>query len=129
VPVRGTARRFRAYKISKRFDQDISAVCGAFSVELSEGRVRDIRICFGGMAGTPQRARQTEASLIDRPWTEATIASAMRLLDVDYTPLDDMRASADYRRLIARNLLRKFYLETAGRPGMTRLLATQGAFA
>ena len=104
-------------------------MCGAFSVELAEGRVRDVRLCFGGMAATPKRAAQCEAALIGRAWTEATVAAVLPLLDADFTPLDDMRASAAYRRLVARNLLRKFHLETAGRPGATRLLAAEGACA
>jgi xanthine dehydrogenase small subunit len=129
VPIHAKARRFRAYKTSKRFDQDISAVCAAFMVELSAGKVAEVRLAFGGMAATPKRAAQCEAALLGRPWTEATISAVLPSLDADFAPLTDMRASAGYRRLVARNLLRKFQLETAGRPGMTRLLATEGAFA
>jgi len=127
VPARSPEWQFRAYKISKRFDQDISAVCGAFNLKLVQGRVGDIRICYGGMAATPKRALGCEKALIGRVWSEATIASILPLLDADFAPLSDMRSSAAYRRLIARNLLRKFFLETAGQPGATRLLAAQGA--
>jgi len=123
VPLASAERRFRAYKVSKRFDQDISAVCGAFSLALERGRVSDIRLCYGGMAATPKRARACERALIGRPWTEATIASVLPVLDGCFAPISDMRAGAGYRRLVARNLLRKFQLETAGRPGATRLLA------
>jgi xanthine dehydrogenase small subunit len=125
VPLPQPDRRFGAYKVSKRFDQDIAAVCGAFSLMLERGRVADIRLCYGGMAATPKRAQACERALIGRPWTEATVASALPVLDDCYAPLSDMRASAAYRRLVARNLLRKFQLETAGRPGATRLLAAE----
>ncbi|MGI9413568.1 MAG: xanthine dehydrogenase small subunit, partial [Hyphomicrobiales bacterium] len=88
---------FRCYKLSKRFDQDISAVCGAFSAVLAGGKVAQIRICFGGMAGTPHRASQCEAALADGPWTEARILAAMNALERDYQPMSDMRGSAGYR--------------------------------
>jgi xanthine dehydrogenase small subunit len=123
LPVRSPAREFRAYKVSKRFDQDISAVCGAFSVELEHRRVRDVRIAYGGMAEIPKRARACEAALVGRPWTEATIEGTLPQLDCDFSPISDMRASAAYRRLVARNLLRKFHLETRGQGIATRLLA------
>lgn len=107
-------RLFKVFKLSKRFDQDISAVCGAFSLAFEDGVVTDGRIAFGGMAGTPKRAKACEAALIGRPWTEATIQAAMAALDTDYTPMSDMRASAAYRALAARNMLRKVFLETEG---------------
>ena len=123
VPLRSRAREFRAYKVSKRFDQDIAAVCGAFSVELERGRVRDVRLAYGGMAEIPRRARACEAALAGRPWTEATIDAALPQLDRDFSPISDMRASAAYRRLVARNLVRKFQLETSGAAVATRLTA------
>lgn len=107
-------RLFKVFKLSKRFDQDISAVCGAFSLAVDGGVVTDARIAFGGMAGTPKRAKACEAALIGRPWTEATIEAAMTALDTDYAPMSDMRASAAYRALAARNMLRKVFLETQG---------------
>jgi xanthine dehydrogenase small subunit len=103
-----------AYKVSKRRDEDITAVLGAFRLDLDGGRVADIRIAFGGMAGTPRRAVGAEAALRGRAWEEAAVAAAMEALDRDYTPLTDWRASAGYRRLVARNLLRRFWLETTG---------------
>jgi xanthine dehydrogenase small subunit len=121
LPVRSPGRQFRAYKVSKRFDQDISAVCGAFSVELEEGRVRDVRLAYGGMAEIPKRARACEAAIAGRPWSEATVDAALSQLDAELSPISDMRASAGYRRLLARNLLRKFQLETSGRSGATRV--------
>ena len=74
------------------------------------------------MAAIPQRAADCERALEGQEWNESTIGAAMAALDGDYTPIDDMRSSADYRRLVARNLLRKFYLETSGFDGETRVL-------
>jgi xanthine dehydrogenase small subunit len=103
--------RFAVYKVSKRFDQDISAVCGAFALRLEDGRVQSVRIAYGGMAAIPRRATTVEEALTGRPWTAETLRAAMAALDAAFTPLSDMRASADYRTLVARNLLLKFYLE------------------
>ena len=100
-----------SYKVSKRFDQDISAVCGAYALTLRDGAVADARIAYGGMAAIPQRAVRTEAALIGRPWTESTIEAAAQQLAEDYTPLSDMRASDHYRLQIAKNLLKRFYYE------------------
>jgi xanthine dehydrogenase small subunit len=105
---------FRCYKISKRFDQDISALCAAFAVEVAEGRVANARIAFGGMAGTPQRAGAAEAALMGKPWSEATAELAAAALVRDFTPIDDMRASAAYRLKVAQNLMRKCFLESSG---------------
>lgn len=113
VPVPQPGWQFRCYKVAKRFDQDISAVCGAFRVEIVDGRVRDIRIGFGGMAATPVRARATEHVLVGQAWTEESVNAAMDALDLEFAPISDMRASADYRRLVARNLLYKCFLETS----------------
>jgi len=121
VPVDVPGRRFRAYKISKRFDQDISAVCAAFALRLEGGRVRDIRIGLGGVAATPVRARHTEAALRGRPWTEATVAAALPAIALDCSPLTDLRASREYRLRVARNLLRKFHLETTRPAAATRV--------
>jgi xanthine dehydrogenase small subunit len=113
VPPRPRGLVLRAWKVSKRFDQDISAVCGAFAF-LSEGtRIASARIAFGGMAGTPKRARQCEAVLTGREWDEATLADAVAALDADFAPITDMRATAAYRRKVAGNLLRRLFLETA----------------
>ncbi|WP_374655803.1 xanthine dehydrogenase small subunit [Dongia sp.] len=111
VPKPEPGWHFRAHKISKRFDQDISAVLGAFHVKHEAGRIADIRIAFGGMTGTPKRALAVEAALRGKPWSGATIAQALPFFDIDYQPICDMRASAAYRGKIARNLLRKFHLE------------------
>ena len=128
IPHRPAARLLRAYKVSKRADQDISAVVAAFALELEQGRVRDVRLCYGGMAETPRRARTAEAALRGRPWTEGAVAAALPALDADLTPLSDLRASAGYRRLVARNLLLRLHRETAPRaPAASPALAGEGA--
>jgi xanthine dehydrogenase small subunit len=106
----------RVYKLSKRFDQDISAVCGAFNVTLEAGKVTEARIAFGGMAGTPKRARAVEAALIGQPWGEATLAAARAAMALDYQPMTDMRASAAYRLITAQNMLTRYSHDLAGTP-------------
>ncbi len=98
------------YKISKRFDQDISAVCGAFNITVENNIITDARIAFGGMAATPKRANAVEAALIGQPWREATIKAAMQQFTNDFTPLTDVRASAEYRMKIVQNLLWRYWL-------------------
>jgi xanthine dehydrogenase small subunit len=120
LPVAGDA--FRCYKVSKRFDQDISAVCGAFRVRVEDGVVRLARVAFGGMAATPVRVGAVEDFLVGRAWTEATVRSAQAVLDGALAPLSDMRASAGYRRTVARNLLMKLFLETSEGAAATRLV-------
>jgi xanthine dehydrogenase small subunit len=121
------ALHFRTYKLSKRFDQDISAVCAAFALTLDGERVAQIRIAYGGMAATPKRAAAAEAALRGQPWNEAAVAAAMAAMDQDYAPLTDMRASASYRIRTAKNLLRRFWLET--RPDAPLANADVNAFA
>ena len=110
------APALRCYKISKRFDQDISALCGCFNVTLAQGRVASARIAFGGMAGIPKRAAAVEAALLDQPWTQTTIAAALPAFARDFTPLSDMRASAAYRLTVAQNLLTRYFHDLAGTP-------------
>ncbi|MDP3294292.1 MAG: xanthine dehydrogenase small subunit [Nevskia sp.] len=105
---------FESYKLSKRIDQDISAVCAAFAITLAGDTVSSARIAFGGMAATPARAPATEASLIGQPFTAATITAAAAKLADDYTPLSDMRASSGYRLQTAMNLLKRFHLQHSG---------------
>jgi xanthine dehydrogenase small subunit len=106
----------RCYKISKRFDQDISAVLGCFNLDVEAGTITAARIAFGGMAGIPKRAAAVEAALIGQPWTEATIAAALPAFGLDFQPLTDMRASAAYRLLIAQNLLTRYFHDLNGVP-------------
>jgi xanthine dehydrogenase small subunit len=106
---------FACYKITKRRDEDISALCGAFRVTLDgAGNVSAAIVAYGGMAATPKRAKAVEAALLGKPWTTATIEAALPAFATDYQPLTDMRASAEYRLLVAQNLLRRFHLETTG---------------
>jgi len=113
VPRPTGALRFRTYKVAKRYDQDISAVCAAFALHLAaDGTIRAARVAFGGMAATPKRAAHVEAVLNDAAWNEDTARRAMDALTADYQPLTDMRASSGYRLKVARNLLWRFYLET-----------------
>ena len=122
LPRRDKDRLFNCYKISKRFDQDITASLGAFNLKLEKGRVGDIHICFGGMAATPKRAHQCEKAMIGKPWTRETIAGGQAALRRDYTPISDMRASKTYRSLISENLLLKFFHETSEPDTETRVV-------
>jgi xanthine dehydrogenase small subunit len=128
VPRPAGDERFRAYKVSKRFDEDISAVMGAFRFTLSGGRIADARIAFGGMAGTPKRAPQAEAALAGAPLgEEASWSAALDAIGRDYQPLTDQRATSAYRTLVARNLLMKALMEIAGAEVATRLIAREAA--
>ena len=112
VPLPRAGVQFRTYKLAKRFDQDISAVCAAFSIRLDAGLIVEARIAFGGMAATPKRAAATEALLLGLAWSENTVSGAMTMLAQDYAPLSDMRASNTYRMKAAQNLLKRFWFET-----------------
>jgi len=115
IPVPENDARFAVYKVTKRRDEDITATLGAFHLRLApDGTVAHVRIAYGGMAATPKRAKAVEAALAGRPWTEKTVAAAMDAYAADFAPLTDMRATAGYRSLAARNLLMRFYLETTG---------------
>lgn len=111
VPAPKAGAHFAAYKISKRRDEDISALLGAFHILVENGTVRFAQICFGGMAGTPKRATRVEAALLGQPWNQVTIDAAIEHFSSDYQPLSDWRASADYRLTTAKNLLQRFFLE------------------
>ncbi|MCB1638477.1 MAG: xanthine dehydrogenase small subunit [Thiothrix sp.] len=108
------ALQLRCWKISKRFEQDISAVCAAFTLSLKGRRVDRIRIALGGMAAIPQRAHHCETALTGQIWNRDNIAAAQAALAQDFSPISDMRASAAYRLQVAQNLLLRFYLETEG---------------
>ena len=114
VPFVPMGDRFAVYKISKRQDEDISSLCGAFRLTLADGNVDAAIIVFGGMATTPKRARAVEAELVGKPWTLETVERAMLRFADDYQPISDMRASADYRAMTAQNLLMRFYFESIG---------------
>ena len=131
VPKLRANEAFRAFKLSKRFDQDISAVMGAFKFTLEGRTIQSARIAFGGMAATPKRALIAEAALrgisLDAPkaWEQAISAMAE-----DYQPIGDMRASAEYRLASAQALLRKALVEVAsGQSAATRLAGLRGEAA
>ncbi len=102
---------FKAYKISKRFDDDISSVCGSFNIEIDKNRIKKIKIAYGGMSEIPKRAKKTEKTLINSIFSEKIFVKAIKNLEIDYKPIDDMRASKSYRMEIAKNLLLKCFLE------------------
>ena len=111
VPLPEADTRFAVYKISKRRDEDISALAVAFALRVDAGVITQARVAFGGMAGIPARARHAEAALTGQPWSEASLIRASAELPRDFTPLSDMRASADYRMRAGQNLFRRFWLE------------------
>ncbi len=114
---RPTARQVvHISKLSKRFDSDISAVCGAFCLTVEAGQVTAARIAFGGMAATPARAREAEAALVGKPFEAATIAPAVEALRRDFKPLNDVRGSAAYRLEAAGNLLWRLWHQAQGTP-------------
>ncbi len=113
--------RLACYKLSKRFDQDISAVCGCFNIRINQGHVEHARIAFGGLAGVPKRAATVEAALTGAPWSEETIANVHEAWEKDFQPMSDMRASAWYRIETARNMLIRYFLE--GKGSATRVRA------
>ena len=102
---------FKAYKISKRFDDDISSVCGSFNIEIDKNRIKKIKIAYGGMSEIPKRAKNTEKILINSIFSEKIFIKAIKNLEKDYKPIDDMRASKSYRMEVAKNLLMKCFLE------------------
>jgi xanthine dehydrogenase small subunit len=115
IPYLPVGEKLACYKITKRKDEDISALCGAFRVFVNDdGDVGMARIAFGGMAATPKRAKTVEDALVGKPWNSATVEAALPAFATDYQPITDMRASKEYRLLAAQNLLRRFYLETMG---------------
>ncbi|NNE21198.1 MAG: xanthine dehydrogenase small subunit [Rhizobiales bacterium] len=119
---------FRCYKISKRFDQDISALLGAFRFTIKGSRIRNARIAFGGMAATPKRALAAESALQGAKLKDRNVwENAAAALDRDFSPIDDMRASSDYRRETAKSLLMKALIEVAGEASSnTRVTGVRG---
>ncbi len=106
--------RLKCYKLSKRFDQDISAVCGCFNITVTDGTVAEARVALGGMAGIPKRARHVEVALEGQPWEAATITMAQAGFEQDFTPFGDMRASAAYRLETAKAMLERYFAEDIG---------------
>lgn len=119
IPLPDDSSSFRTYKVSKRFDQDISALCMAFRVRLDNQVVKSIQIACGGLAAIPKRAVECEAALIGQPWDMDTISLGMQAIASDFSPIDDVRASSAYRLRCAQNLLHRFYLDTTGQLQLT----------
>ncbi len=116
VTIPASAPGLACYKLSKRFDQDISAVCGCFNLTVEGSRIASARIAFGGMAGTPRRASAVEAALLGRPFARATFEAALPAFAADFTPLTDMRASKEYRLETAANMLLRYFHDLNGVP-------------
>jgi xanthine dehydrogenase small subunit len=105
------ADRLKCYKLTKRFDQDISAVLGCFNIHIEDGKVTCCAIAYGGMAATPKHASNVEAALLGKPWTKTTVTAALPAFAQDFTPMSDMRASREYRLKTAQNMLQRYFLE------------------
>ena len=114
VPLPAAGEFLRVYKISKRFDDDISAVCLAVRLEVVDERVNAASIGVGGVAATPVRARRTEAALVGQRWTQDTAHAASAVLRAEFEPISDMRASAAYRSEVLGNLVQRLWLEGQG---------------
>lgn len=114
IPLPGDDVLLRSYKISKRFDQDISAVCAAFLLRLDGGKIVSVRIAFGGMAATVRRAPNCEQAMTGQPWSDDSIERCLGALGRDFTPIDDMRSTANYRLRVAQNLFRRLYHDING---------------
>ncbi|PCD78073.1 xanthine dehydrogenase small subunit [Pseudothioclava arenosa] len=114
VIVPKSAPELACYKLSKRFDQDISAVCGGINITRDGSKIVSARIAFGGMAGVPKRAKALETALIGQPFTEAAITAALPALEQDFTPMSDLRASARYRMEAARAMVLRYLREAEG---------------
>ena len=108
------------YKVSKRVEDDISAVCLAMQLHIQNDTVQAVRIGAGGVAATPARAVKTEAVLQGSAWNEATVKQAQAAIDKEFSPISDMRASAAYRQLVLRQLMQRAWLEQQGH-GMVQL--------
>ncbi len=129
LPPAAPGRWLRAYKISKRYDDDISALCLALALRLQGDRVAEISIGVGGVAATPVRARMTEAALRDQPWSRQTLEQAIKTLREEFEPISDMRASAAYRRQVLGNLLERLWLQTQGHDAINLESVQPGALA
>ncbi len=121
VPLPRPGTRLACYKISKRFDQDISAVCAAYALEVKDDRIVAARVVHGGMAAVPKRAQRAEAALVGSHWSLEAFQAAAAALALDYEPISDMRASAAYRLQVAKNLLLRFFHEHSGSEMLTRV--------
>ena len=114
IPLPSDGALVASQKWSKRFDQDISAVCGAYRLQLDGQKIADVRLAYGGLAAVPKRAPAAENALSGAEWNEASVQAAMSALDQDFSPISDMRSTAEYRQQVCKNLLYRFWLESSG---------------
>ena len=121
IPKTRPGFHFRVYKISKRLDDDISTVCAAFHLRIDSTRIADTRVVFGGMADIPKRAIHCEQALLGAAWDERTINLARQALNEDFTPITDLRASADYRMGVSKNMLTRLFIEINNSDTNTRV--------
>lgn len=121
VPRARAQERVAAYKISKRFDQDISAICLALRLTFGDGKVKGARIAAGSITGWPRRALKTEAALTGQPWSEASVSRAIDIIRDEFQPTTGVRATAHYRRQVTGNLLQRFWLESQAQPVLANL--------
>lgn len=121
VPRARAQERVAAYKISKRFDQDISAICLALRLTFAGGKVQGARIAAGSITGWPRRALKTEAALTGQPWSEASVSRAIDIIREEFQPTTGVRATAHYRRQVTGNLLQRFWLESQAQPVLANL--------
>jgi xanthine dehydrogenase small subunit len=127
IPAAAKGRLIGSYKLAKRIDQDISAVCATFSVSVEGEQVRGARLAYGGMAAIACRARHAESALIEHGWTSAGIEASSSALAADFKPLSDLRASSEYRLQVAGNLLRRFFLQNHNNRFAPRAMRTSDA--
>jgi xanthine dehydrogenase small subunit len=114
IPLLKPGTTFTTYKLSKRFDQDISTVIGAFRLHVENGKVAELRAAYGGMAATTARAKHVEAAVTGKPWTAETLKDVDALIAKDFQPMTDHRGTDAYRLRAAGNLVRRLQAESAG---------------
>jgi len=114
VPLRGKDTHVQSYKVSKRFDQDISAICGAYLLRRNGVAIADLKIAYGGLATVPKRALYCDARLGGMEWNEETVQTGIEALDEDFSPITEMRRRADYRHTVCGNILKRFFLDSSG---------------
>lgn len=123
IPKLEEEQHFRTYKISKRHDQDISSVIGAYRITLRDDNIVDARIGYGGMAATPKRAPAAEAALNGQPWSERSLSAASSAISRDFQPIDDHRASKEYRLRVAGNLFERLFRDISSPDGVLEVIA------
>lgn len=126
IPKSSDENKIITYKVSKRKDLDISTVSAAFRIKAEQGKVQEIILAFGGLAARPKRATKTEEFLTGKSWSRDTVSAAMRIMDGEFTPMSDARASAAYRKSAGRNLLMRFFLDTTTGPVIVRNQVSSG---